>query len=356
MDGLINAIRNARETEKKVEYYFTMSIDEKHELLHDLAKEKSEDIGVFLNAVYPDEPDKNTRKMIRKMIFRLKSSGVKVDEPGHEGASALHKVEDVRDNRAYLTNFDLAQSRMVMAAYEVKKNMFVFLNGEIHFREGLRELMSTPLDRKNLDDLIRAYRDNTVEPAFMGEVSPAYAAYIVEEGSRMSGRFSDAAASLKAFVAHIKDPVSRPEQIYSLPVEKDTPQPALQDIVSHPIFAPFTLTWENIDRDRSEYNSQGTAGIVLPQHMIEEKKGAFIDTLITTDAVSSQAPRLKRMLEDYAYLLYRTADRGRYRGIVSALGTDESLRQMIIHFVRKTLEEGEDKKTADPGLIVNPYG
>ncbi len=42
---------------------------------------------------------------------------------------------------------------MMMAAYEVKKNTFVFLNGEIHFREGLRELMSTPLDRKNLDDL-----------------------------------------------------------------------------------------------------------------------------------------------------------------------------------------------------------
>jgi hypothetical protein len=353
---LINAIGKARETEKKVEYYFTLSVDEKHALLHDLAKEKSEDIGVFLNAIYPEEPDKNTRKMIRKMIFRLKSSGIMVDEPGPEGTSALRRIEEVRDNRAYLTNFDYAQSRMLVAAYEVKRNTYVFLNGEIHFREGLRELMTSPLDRKNLDMLFKAYRENTVEPAYVADISPVYAAYIIEEGSRMSGRFSDAVQSLKSFVAHIKDQVGRPEQVYSLPVEKDTPRLAVQDIVSHPIFAPFTLTWENFDEDRSTYNSQGTAGIVLPQHMIEEKKGAFIDSLIMTDAVSSQASRLKRMLEDYAYLLYRMGDQEKYRGIICALGTDEGLRQMIIHFVRKSLEAADDKKTADPGLIVTPYG
>jgi len=356
MDGLINAIRNARETEKKVEHYFTLSVDVKHALLHDLAKEKSEDVGVFLNAIYPEEPDKNTRKMIRKMIFRLKSSGIRVDEPGPEGASALHRIEEVSDNRAYLTNFDYGQSRLLVAAYEIKRNTYVFLNGEIHFREGLRELMTSPLDRKNLDMLFKAYRENTVEPAYVADISPVYAAYIIEEGSRMSGRFSDAVQSLKSFVAHIKDPVGQPEQIYSLPVDKDTPVPAIQDILSHSIFTPFTLTWDGIDEDRGEYNSQGAQGIVIPRHMIEEKKGSCIDRLIATDGISSQVPRLKRMLEDYAYLLYGTGGHGHYRGIVSALGTDEGLRQMIIHFVRKSLEAADDKKTAGPGLIVNPYG
>ncbi len=356
MDGLVNAIKNARETEKKVEYYFAMSADEKHELLADLAKEKGEDIGIFLNAIYPDEPDKNIRKLIRKTIFRLRSSGVRVDEPGQEGQSALHKIEEARDNRAYLTNFDHAQSRMIMAAYEVKRNMFVFLNGEIHFEEGLRELMSTPLDRKNLDMLFNAYLDNTEEPAYMVGISPVYAAYIVEESSKMSGRFSDAVQSIKTFVAHIKDPVGQPGHIYALPVEKNTPAPGIQDIVSHPIFTPFTLTWEDIGRDRDEFNAQGTSGIVLPPHMIEEKKTSFIEALLAKNAISSQIPRLKRMLEDYAYLLYKTGDHARYSGIISALKTDEGFRRIVIYFVRKSLEMTDEKKPSGPGLIVNPYG
>ena len=356
MDGLIKAIKNARETEKKVEYYFTMTVDEKRELLADLAKEKNEDIGIFLNAVYPDEPDKDIRKLIRKMIFRLRSSGIKVEEPGKEGESVLRKIEEVHDNRGYLTNFDYAQSRMVMAAYEVKKNMFVFLNGELHFREGLRELMSTPLDRKNLDDLFRAYRQSTVEPAFMVEVSPAYAAYIVEEGSRMSGRFSDAVGSLKSFAAHINDPVDRPEQIYSLPVKEDSPVSGVQDILNHSIFTPFNLTWENIEEDRKKFSSQADSAIVLPQHMVEEKKAAFMDELIASDRIHSQEPQLRRMLEDYAYLLYRMGDHARYRGIISALNSEGLFRQVTAYFTRKALESAEDKKTTPAGLIVNPYG
>lgn len=356
MDGLIQAIRNARETEKKVEYYFTMTVDEKYELLADLAPEKSEDIGIFLNAVYPDEPDKNVRKSIRKMIFRLRSSGVKVDEPGQEGPSVLKKVEEVRDNRGYLTNFDHALSRMVMAAYEVKKNMFVFLNGEIHFREGLRELMSTPLDRKNLDDLFRAYRDNTVEPAYMVEVSPAYAAYMVEEGARVSGRFSDAVSSLRSFASHINDAVSRPEHLYSLEIKDDVPVQGVQDIVNHPIFAPFTLVWETIDEDRRNYLSPGDSAIVLPQHMIEEKRVSFVDGLMKRDAVRSQVPRVRRMLEDYAYFFHTMGDHGLYRGTVSVLRTDSLFEEALIFFVRKSLEASRDNNLKPTGLIVNPYG
>lgn len=356
MDGLIKAIRNARETEKKVEYYFTMPVDEKCELLADLAKEKNEDIGVFLNAIYPDEPDKNIRKEIRRVIFRLRSSGIKVDEPKKEGASALHKVEEIRDNRGYLTNFDYAGSRMVMAAYEIKKNTFVFLNGELHFKEGLRELMSTPLDRKNLDVLFQAYRDNTVEPACMAEISPSYAAYIVEEGSKMSGRFTDAVSSLKSFAAHIRDSVSRPEDIYSLPTETDAVSPGIGDIMGHSIFTPFALTWETIHEDRKNYASQEASGIVLPRHMVEEKREGLIEDIMKYDAVRSQVPRLKRMLEDYAYLLYGMGDQGSYRGIISALRSDEGITRTVVHFIKKGLEVSEDKKTGQTDLIVNPYG
>ncbi len=84
--------------------------------------------------------------------------------------------------------------------------------------------------------------------------------------------------------------------------------------------------------------------------MIEEKKGSFVDELIKRDAIRSQVPRLKRMLEDYAYLLYKMGDHGRYRGIISALRTDDVFKQAMIYFIRKSLETPQDKKTVRQAL------
>ncbi len=95
----------------------------------------------------------------------------------------------------------------------------------------------------------------------MVEISPAYAAYIVEEGSRMSGRFTDAVGSL-SHLPHISRTLSIGRNRYIHCRSKTiAPVSAVQDILSHPIFAPFTLTWENIDEDRKNYDSQA----VLPE-------------------------------------------------------------------------------------------
>jgi hypothetical protein len=90
--------------------------------------------------------------------------------------------------------------------------------------------------------------------------------------------------------------------------------------------------------------------------MIEEKKAAFMDELIPSDHIHSQEPQLRRMLEDYAYLLYRMGDQARYRGIISTLNSEDLFKQVMTFFIRKSLESAEDKKTTPAGLIVNPYG
>ena len=355
MNDLIKAIHSAQDLEKKVEYYFTMTGGEKLSLLQDLRKQKDEHIGIFLNAIYPEETDREIRKLIRKAIFHLRSSGVKVEEPRSQDQPVLRKVEEVRANRGFLTNFDYSRSRTVMAAYEVKKNTFVFLNGEVHFREGLRELMSSPVDRKDLEKIVEAYRTNTREPAFMGEISSAYAAYIVEEGSKLSGRFNDAIRSLKSFVAHLKDAVHRPEDIYSLPAAEGVAPLAPQDVLRHSIFVPFSLSWERIEEDRKEYLSPGTSAIVLPQHMVEEKRAAFLKGLIGRDSIRSQMPLVKRMLEDYAYFFHGMGDITRYLGTIAILRDDNAIADVLLYFLKKSLRPGEEKPD-EGGLIVTPHG
>lgn len=357
MDDLIKALENAQEIEKKVEYYFTMTGDERRLLLQDLEKKKNKDIGLFLNAIYPDEPDKDVRKLVRKMIFKLKSSGISVEEPRPEGVSVLKKVEEYRENHGFLTNFDYAQSRLVMAAYEIKKNTFVFLNGEIHFREGLRELMSAPVSKRDLDELIKAYRMNTVEPALISEISPPYAAFIVEEGSKISGKFSDAVVSLKNFVAHLKNPVHKPEDIYGLPVMKGTHPAGRDDILKHSLFIPFSPAWDTMEEDRKEYLSGGGSAIVLPPHMERERKDSFVKTLLSRPDLAWLTLRMKRLLEDYAYFFYLMQDYPRYRGTIDILRSAGGVADITAFFVTKSLEASPEQKPApSSGLIVNPYG
>ncbi len=355
MDDIIKAVNSALDLEKKVEYYFTMPDDEKRSLLEGLKKEKNEGIGAFLNAIYLEEHDRNIQKLIRKLIFHLRSSGVKVEEPRSTGGPVLKKIEEVRENIGLMTNFDLAQSKTVMAAYEIKKNTFVFLNGEVHFREGLRELMSTPVDRKGLEEIIAAYRNGAKEPMFLSEISPAYAAFIVEEGSNLSGRFIDGVKPLKSFVARLKDAVHRPEDIYSLPVPGPVEPLSREEILQHPMFKPFFLSWEKIEEDRKDYRSGASGTIVLPQHMIEEKRSSFIKGLNGRGDINSQVPLLRRMLEDYAYFFHVMGDYARYQGTITLIKETAALADTLAHFLRKSLGEGEEKPAGD-GLIVNPYG
>lgn len=355
MDEIIKAIGSALHLEKKVEYYFTMPNDEKKVLLEGLKKEKNEDMGIFLNAIYADEHNKEIRKIIRRLIFRLRSSGLQVDEPKSAGDPVLKRIEEVRENQGFLTNYGPEQSRFVLAAYEIKKNTFIFLNGEIHFREGLRELMSTPVDRKGLEEIIAAYKSDAREPMFLTEISPAYAAFLVEEGSKHSGRFIDGVKPLKAFVARLRDAICKPDDIYTLPAACDGANFSLQDTLEHLMFAPFYLTWDRIEEDLKEYRSGGGSVIVLPQNMIEEKKTAFLKDLTLRKDIKTQLHFLKRMLEDYAYCFHVMGNYGRYRSLMAITADNKALSDALTFFIRKSLD-GTKEKPDERGLIVNPYG
>lgn len=359
MEEILKAIENAMDVEKKVEAFFVLPDDEKQALLEKLQGMRTETLGIFLNAVYPEEKNKQIQKLIRKLLFKLKSSGVKVEEPKITGEPVIKKIKEAYERRGFVSNYDYTQTRLVVAGFEIKKNNYVFLNAEIHISEGLIELMSAPVDKKGFEEILKAYRDDTKPPMVIEEISPAYAVYLIEEASKQSGKYRDEIKSLKSFATGIVDGIHKPEEIYTLPVPDTGEAISSEAIFHHIIFEPFFITWGSMEEDTKTYTSTGSGAIVLLQHMAEEKKREFLKTLIERYDMKSVLPSLKRMMEDYAYLFYCMKEFSYYKGLMEYLKNENAPSEALSYFLKKSLEAGKEKleeKQQDGELIVNPYG
>jgi hypothetical protein len=359
MEDIIRAINNAMDVEKKAEAFYVLSDDEKQLLLEKLQDTRTETLGLFLNAIYPVEKNKKIRKHIRKLLFKLKSAGIKVEEPKNTGEPLIRKIKEVYEQKAFTSNYDHTHTRLVVAGFEIKRNNYIFLNAEIHIAGGLAELMTASVDRKGFEEILKTYRDDTKEPMILEEISPAYAMYLIEEASRQSGKYWDEIKSIKSFATGIVDGIRRPEEIYKLSVPDSCEAISSEAIFNHVIFEPFFITWGTMEEDAKTYNRTGTGSIVLPQHMVEEKKKEFMKTLIERYSMKSALPSLKRMMEDYAYLFYCMKEFNYYKGLMEYLKNENAADEALSYFLNKTLETGKEKpqeKQPEGGLIVNPYG
>lgn len=359
MEEIIEAIHSAMDAEKKVEAFFVLSNDEKETLLEKLEGVKTETLGIFLNAIYPEEKNKKIQKLIRKLLFKLKSSGVKVEEVRYGGEPAIRKIKEVYEQRGLASNYDFTQTRLVVAGFEIRRNAYVFLNAEIHLADGLREIMTAPVDKKAFGELFSTFRNDTKPPMVLEEISPAYALYLLEEGSRRSGRFRDEISSLRSFAADIVGGIHKPEEIYTLAAPDTSYALTSENVFIHPIFQDFVLTWKSIEEDRKTYFSSGDGAIVLPPHMTAEKKRGFLKTLAARADMKSVPALLKRMMEDYAYLFYCMGKFDYYRGLIEYLKQPDALNKAFSYFLTKSLEKGEQQPQQTQehgGIIVNPYG
>jgi hypothetical protein len=62
---------------------------------------------------------------------------------------------------------------------------------------------------------------------------------------------------------------------------------------------------------------------------------------------------VKRMMEDYAYILYSLGDFSLYKGLIDLLLDREGVKNVSIFLVKKSLQKTVEKP---PGILVNPYG
>ena len=355
MDEIIRAIVGGADPHNAVEDALALSQAQQEELLQRLGRLRSENAGRFLALLYPRLSEKKLRKLVKKDLFCLKTLGIPVEEPKAPGESVLRKAETFREAMGLMSNYDTAQTKVVLVAVELKKNQFLFTHAIVHFANGLTEMRSFTVSRTEREELAREYAARTQSPMVLAAISPLYAGYVVEEAAVISGRELDDAKSLNRMLAAAKGDVRKPADIYLLAADSAAFPASAEAVLDDQMFQPFMLEWRGMDEDRKRLNDAINPAIVLPPSMIRERRAAFFRELVEKESIRAILPRLTRMLEDSAYLFYCLKKFDLYAGLVGLLKDQEGAIKAFIHFLERALGEMEKKEQQQPGVIVDPY-
>lgn len=358
MDEKIDNYIGTDDLTHQTEIFQKLSNKEKLEFLDSIVKQRNENTGVFLNRIYAEEKDKNIQKRIRALLHKLKTTGIHIEEPKTSGEPVLKKIEEKRVHRGLLSNYDDFNARVVFLAFEVKKNNFILLNADIHFTDGLFDLVTIPVDKKEIDDIVYKFRYDTNKKLVIVDVSFCYAGYILEEASKRSGKYRDEIFQMRKITSHVKDTIQKPEDIYNLECPETTRPLELEKVLTHTILEPFSLTWSSMEEDKKAFNATDSSSLILPPYMVEEKRQALLKSILEKDDIKSTFPHIKRMLEDYAYIFYNLKELPYYKGIVNCLQDSTTPLNVALYFIKKSLEDSElvDKDKEKEGIIINPYG
>jgi hypothetical protein len=358
MDNLIEQIREGAEVAGIVQQLLTLETSQLEATINSIVGLKNEKAATILALFSEKAGDKKVRKFVKKALFHLKTQGIHIEEPVRtDEPSILRKVETDRESTALLSNYDPEQTRALVTAVELKKNEFVFTQGVIHFSKGLIELHGFPVRRKKLDSIFREYQDKTHRPMIVAPISAPYAGYLIEEASRISGKELEEARSLAHLLHSPKGAVRRPEDIYRLPAPSDSIPSSMASVLGDEMFETFLPAWSGMEEDRKRMSEATNPSIVLPPHLIQERREAFLKELFKDERVASKAGSLKRMFEDTAYLFYSLNQFDHYKGLLAILEDPQAMVAALVYFVQKTLSDLDRKAQQQqaPGVLVDPH-
>ena len=199
MDDIFKSVADGAGTGETAELVLGLPGEEQETLIQAIGSLKSEHAARFLSLLYPSLADKRLQKPVKRALFRLKTQGIPVEEPKIPGESVLRKVETGREARAFLSNYDPEMTRVVLVAFEMKKNQFLLSQAVLHFSDGLMELKSFSIARDELEDFLKDYVSQMPPSMVLPAISAAYAGYLIEEASGMSGREAEEAAELPPY-------------------------------------------------------------------------------------------------------------------------------------------------------------
>jgi hypothetical protein len=354
VDDILSAIQSG-DTQAVVEYFTALSLDKHRQFVEQVGSLKSETAAYVLTALYPIVEQKDLKKLVKKLLFHLKTQGIQVDEPVVAGDSVLKKVEVTKEQMALGSNYDHEGIRVLLLAFELRKKQFVFTHVTQRFAEGLVDMMSAPIDKQGLDGLISDYRSKTRSSMVLVDISPSFVMHLIEEASKGSGKKADEVRGLKRLATGLTGDVRTFSDIYHLQAAPSGSEVSWQQVVASSLFEPFSLSWKEMEEDRKEYNSIAHPQIVLPPHIVEEKRMVYLKGLAALDRMKPLQLQLSRAIEYYAYLFFRRGEHASYTALIGALQSTDALDAVIQFFLKKSLEQKEETPQQAPGLIVNPY-
>jgi hypothetical protein len=355
MKEIMKYIHDDDKLEEIRDAYFRLPGEGRVRAIEALKEIRDESAGRFLNAILPGETDKKIRKVIKKGIFRLKTMGIRVDEPRSGGESVLRKILEKREHKGFMSTYDKEGTRIVVAAFEVKRDSYLFVNAITHWSDGLMDLKLAPVTKQDYDTIITQYQADTTKSIVFVDISACYAAHLIEEADARSHRYPEDVRHMKQFAGALTDEIQGPRDLYGLSIPGETKPLSVADLLLHDIFAPFTVTWDSMETDRKALADLGSSTIVLPARLVEEKRQTFLRTLLDNEALTARIPLMKRVLEDYAYVFYRTGQMDYFKGLIDLLKAEKGPHVALAFFAGRTLEPAEKRTEPQPGLIVNPY-
>jgi hypothetical protein len=355
--SIIEQIREGAEPGKVVDQLGLLAGDQLEQTINTLATMKDTRTAQVLALFSERIQDKKLRKSVKKVLFHLKTQGIRFEEPGRtEDRSILKKVETERESRALFSNYDPEQTRAIVVACELKKNQFLFTQVVSHFSNGLVDLQSFPVARKELDPILKEYREKIRRPVVVAPISAPYAGYLIEEAARTSGQEMEEARGLHHLLRNTKGEVERPADVYRLQAPSDTPASSTASILSDEIFEPFLLSWPGMEEDRNGLAEVVNPSIVLPPYVIQERREAFLKKLTEEERLMSRTVALRRMLEDTAYLFHGLGQFGHHKGLLEILKSPQSIITALVYFVQKTLSDLDRKaQQQQPEVSRDPH-
>jgi hypothetical protein len=216
------------------------------------------------------------------------------------------------------------------------------------------DLKLAPVTKQDYDTIIAQYQADTTKSILFVEISACYAARLIEEADARFHRYAEDVRHMKQFASALTDEIQGPEDLYGLAIPDETGPMSVPDLLLHDVFAPFTVIWDSLETDRNALADLGSSTIVLPAHMEEEKRQTFLRTLLDSEALTTRIPFMKRVLEDYAYIFYRTGQMDYFKGVIDLLKVEKGPYAALAFFAGRSLEPVKTPES-QPGLIVNPY-
>ncbi|MCX7856810.1 MAG: hypothetical protein N2513_02330 [Deltaproteobacteria bacterium] len=339
-----------------IQRYLASEKKERIKILESLEKEKTYETVSLLSALYEAEKDKEVLKLIRRIMFYFRTAGLKVELPKEKGLSVLRRTEKKFSAKSYISNYDQDLNRVVFIETSVKKDLLFLTQAFINLQEGLLELRMGEARKEEYSSWFKEKIKMWVNLQMLfSEVSPEYAYYLIEEGSSKSKKFKDEISNLKTLIVRLdsKEKIRKPEDIYSLYDRGTLEDMPIDQILNHRIFKNFFMKWEKIKKDVLEYEKIGEGTIVLPEYLKREKRMEYLRILAKRPDLEYLSKDLKRVLEDYAYMLSSSGEHNYAKAIVNVLRKPEIFEDIFIFLLEKSILHNSCQEES-PRLLVTP--
>lgn len=320
-----------------IETYGSLSGEQRARILEGLRERRDDATARLLVQLLAMETEKDLKKEIKRLLFRLRTSGVRVEveEVKPQRAVVLKPAERKKRYAGYLSSYDRNLRRVVGISFQAKKDSFLFLYGLDTLWGGLESLTPVLFDKQGLEEMLGNLR--RAPSLFLLEVSPSYAMFLLREAGTRSGRSVSELKEMFGGLANMQDQVKEPKDIYSLNEGGSYFRASLEEVLNHQIFRTFAFRWEGIESDAKAYREVTNPPIVLPSYMRDERKQEFFRTLLKKQAIQERLAFLKRALEDYAYLLFLLKDISTFQGLLEILRRNDLYERVVYHFLEDAL-------------------